>query len=208
MLNLLFFLNQSRRETSAWYVLPFKEAVKRYYALYHDVCQVAIHFYDLVNLPSTLTYLYKCFSDCYFTFQKSNRKLSLMGIGQVHEQNNAFIKGMSRARSVLNKDDECGLARWELCLHELSLIINVYEGTPGVELNFDLLKCHEDSETFQNQFSVLVSRLKTLVLTNPSKLNKFTVLNNEKATFNDMVYDEISKMSKLREEQRFGWTGM
>ena len=57
---------------------------------------------------------------------------------------------MSGARSVLNKDDESGLARWELCLHELYLIINVYEGTPDVGLNFDLLKCHEDSETFQN----------------------------------------------------------
>ena len=35
---------------------------------------------------------------------------------------------------------------------------------------------------------------------NSLKLNKLTVLNNEKSTFNDIVYD-ISKMSKLGEEQ-------
>ena len=105
------------------------------------------------------------------------------------------------ATSVLNKDDESGLARWELCLHDLSLIIKKYGCTPEVELDFEPLKHHEDSEAFQNQFSAHVSRLKTSILTNPFKLNKLTVLNNEKATVNDIVYDDISKMSKLGEEQ-------
>ena len=35
---------------------------------------------------------------------------------------------------------------------------------------------------------------------NPFNLNRLTVLNNEKDTFNDIVYDDISKMSKLGEE--------
>ena len=34
-----------------------------------------------------------------------------MGIDQAHEQNNAVIKGMGGATSVLNKDDKTGLAR-------------------------------------------------------------------------------------------------
>ena len=55
--------------------------------------------------------------------------------------------------SVLNKDDESGLERWELCLHELSLIINEYDSTPDAELDFESLKYHEDSKPFQNQFS-------------------------------------------------------
>ena len=89
-------------------------------------------------------------SDGYFAFQKSNKKFSLIGTDQAHDQNNADIKGMSGATSVLNKDDESGLVQWELCLHELSLIINEYESTPEVELDFEPLKRHEDSEAFQN----------------------------------------------------------
>ena len=88
-----------------------------------------------------------------------------------------------------------------MCLHELSLIINKYESTLEVELDFEPLKHQEASEAFQNQFSADVSRLKTSILANPFKLNILTVLNNEKFTFNDIVYDVISKMSKLEEEQ-------
>ena len=55
--------------------------------------------------------------------------------------------------SVLNKDDESELERWELCLHELSLIINEYDSTPDAEFDFESLKHHVDSKPFQNQFS-------------------------------------------------------
>ena len=53
-----------------------------------------------------------------------------------NEQNNSVIKGMGGATLMLNKDDESGLAQWELCFHELSLIINKYESAPKVELDF------------------------------------------------------------------------
>ena len=104
---------------------------------------------------------------------------------------------MGGATSVINKNDESELARWELCLHELCLIINEYESTPQVELHFEPLRHLKHSKAFQNQFLADVSRLKTSILTNPFKLTKLTVLNNEKSTFNDIVYDGISKMSKL-----------
>ena len=98
--------------------------------------------------------LYKCFSDGCFAFQKSN-----MGIDQAHEQDNAVIKGIGGATLVLNKDDESGLAWWKLCLHELSLIINEYESTHEVELDFEPLKHHEDSGLFKIS-SQLMFRLK------------------------------------------------
>ena len=83
---------------------------------------------------------------------------------------------------------------------------NEYESTPEVELDFEPLKHHEDSKAFKNQFSADIFRLKTTILTNIFKLNKLTVLKNEKSTFND-VYDDISKMSKLGEEQfKVFWT--
>ena len=136
-----------------------------------------------------------------FCFLKVKQKFSLMGIDKAHEQNNVIIKGMAGATSVLNKDDESGLAWWELYLHELSLIINEYQSTPEEKLDFEPLKHHIDTETFESQFSAHVSRSKTSILTNPFKLNKLTVFKNEKSTLNDIVYDDISKMSKLGEEQ-------
>ena len=124
-----------------------------------------------------------------------------MGIDQAHEQNNMVIKGKGGATLVINKDDESGLAWWDLCLHELPLIINEYKNTPKVKPDFEPLRHLKDSKAFQNQFSADVSRLKTSILMNPFKLNKLTVLINEKSTFSDIVYDDISKMSKLGEEQ-------
>ena len=81
------------------------------------------------------------------------------------------------------------------------MLINEYESTPEEETEFEPLKHHEDSKSFQNLFTSNVSRLKESIFTNPFKLNKLTILNNEQATFNDIVYDDISKMSKLGEEQ-------
>ena len=124
-----------------------------------------------------------------------------MGIDQAHEQNSVIINGMGGDTSVLNKGDESGLTWWELYLHQLSLIINEYESTLEEELDFEPLKHHIDTETFESQFSAHVSRSKTSILTNPFKLNKLTVFKNEKSTLNDIVYDDISKMSKLGEEQ-------
>ena len=202
-LNLLIFARSISERNFSLYVSSLKQVVKGYYACYHYhyARWVTVHLYDLVNLPTTLPYLYKCFSDDCFAFQKSNKKFSLMGIDQPHEQNNAVIKSMGGATSVLKKDDESGLARWELYSHELTLIINEYESNPETEIDFKPLKYHEDSEAFQNQFSAHVSQLKTSILTNSFKLNKLTVLNNEKASFNDIVSDDISKMSKLGKEQ-------
>ena len=72
-----------------------------------------------------------------------------------------------------------------------------------MELDFEPLKHHEDSEAFQNQFSSVISKLKTSITANPFKLNKMTMLSNEKVSFNDIIwsFNDISKMMKLGEEQ-------
>ena len=46
------------------------------------------------------------FMDEYFNFQKADRRFSLMGLDQIHEQNNVVNKGMGGAKSSLNKADE------------------------------------------------------------------------------------------------------
>ena len=208
MLNLLIFVRSIREGNFCicLYISSLKKVLKWYYACnyYNYAHWVTLHLYDLVNLPTTSRYLHKFGTNLAilpFKSQKKKKKNSLMGIDQAHQQNNTVIKGMNGATLVLNKDDESGLAWWKLYLHELSLIINKYESTPDVELDFEPLKHHKDSKAFQNQFSADVSTLKTSILTNPFKLNKLTMLNNEKFTFNDIVYNDTSKMSILGEEQ-------
>ena len=51
----------------------------------------------------------------YFSFQKTNRKFSRMALDQIHDQNNKDIKGVSGATNLLNRVDNSGLSRWELC---------------------------------------------------------------------------------------------
>ena len=109
----LIFVRSIREGNFSMYVSSLKQVVKWYYACdhYHYARWVTVHLYNLVNSPTTSLYLYKCFSDTYFNFQKSNKKFSLMRINQAHEQNNAAIMSMGGAKSVRNKDDESGLAR-------------------------------------------------------------------------------------------------
>ena len=104
MLNPSIFVRSVREGNFSLYVSSLKQVVKWYYACdyYHYARYVTVHLYDLVNLPTTSPYLYKCFSDGYFAFQKSNR-FSLMGVDQAHEPNNAVIMGMGGATSVLNQ---------------------------------------------------------------------------------------------------------
>ena len=205
VLNFLISVRSVREWNFSLYVSSVKQVMKWYYDCdnYHYAHRVTVHFYDLVNLPSTSTYLYNCFSNCYFTFLKSNRKFSLEGINQVHEQNNLVKKGKGGAILVLNKGDESRLARWEPCFHELCLVINVYEGTPDVELDFEPLKHHQPRR--QRNFSKFVLSSCFSVKNINSNSNKLAVLNNEKATFNDMLYESISKMPKLGELQSFRW---
>ena len=66
--------------------------------------------------------------DEYFTFQKTDQQFSLMGLDQIHEQNNAVMKGMGGATSSLNKFDESSLARGVLVSmnwHLLSMNANL-----------------------------------------------------------------------------------
>ena len=77
MLNLLIFVRSIREGNFSLYVSFLKQVVKWYYASghYYYTRWVTVHLYDLVNVPTTASYLGKCFSDSYVAFQKSNKKI-------------------------------------------------------------------------------------------------------------------------------------
>ena len=90
-----------------------RKLIRWYFALdhYNYARWLSVHIYDLLALPQNSLQLHKFFMDGYFTFQKTDRKFSLMGLDQIYEQDNAVMKGMGRAISSLNKIDESSLAR-------------------------------------------------------------------------------------------------
>ena len=143
-------LDQSERNNFILCVSSLKQDVKWFsaYDHYHYARWITVHLYDLVNLPCASPYLYKCFSDGCFAFQKTNRKYSLTVLDLAHQQNNAVIKRMGGATSVLIKNDKLGLARGKLCLRELSPVINEYESTLEVELDSEPLKQNKDNVAF------------------------------------------------------------
>ena len=101
-------------------------------------------------LTQNFPQLHKLFIDGYFTFKKPNRQFSLMGLDQIHEQNNAVMKGMGGATPSLNKADESSLVRCGLCIHKLASIVSEYQFEENnMNSPHEAQGHHEDSVAFQ-----------------------------------------------------------
>ena len=74
---------------------------------------MTVYFFDLITLELKFPDLYREMNEGCFTFQKSERRFSMMAVNQVHEQNNRIIKGAGGAANFLNLNDESALMRWE-----------------------------------------------------------------------------------------------
>ena len=95
--------------------------------------------------------------DGYFTFQKTSTEFSRIALDQVHEQNNAYVKGVAGATHLVNSTDEAGLIRRELWSNELAMMIQEFENElydeDDNEEGFNASrKHHEDTLSFQKRF--------------------------------------------------------
>ena len=93
----------------------------------HYARWLTVHWFDMYHLESNFPELFEQFSNGNFTFQKSNREFSRMGLDQVHEQNNKVIKGAGGASALLNREVDSALLRWEVCSPELARVILEFE---------------------------------------------------------------------------------
>ena len=114
-------------------------------------------------------------------------KSFLLGLDQVHKQNNVRIKGMGDAIPSLNKEHEYALARWCLCLHELTLMIErntkvTMKQNSTQDVNDAIIQHHHEvTDAFKDRFSEDVNSLQYAMVSNLFKLETLTVLNQESA---------------------------
>ena len=203
MIDVLVFIRSIREGKFLLYVTILRKLIRWTFALdhYNYARWLSVHIYDLLALPQYSPQLYDSFIEGHFTFKKSERNFSLMGLDQVHEQNNAVMKGMGGVSSLLTREDESAVAKWGLCVHELASIVQDFEFDEENDFGADPEKHHEDTLAFQKRFSSDVGRLEKAIITNPFKLEKLTVLNNEEASFNTSVTEDLRVISEEGEKQ-------
>ena len=205
MIEILVLIRSIREGNYVLYVASLRKIISWYFSMDHFnyARWISVHLHDLYSLPENSPQLHKYFMDGYFTFQKTDHKFSLMGLDQIHEQNNAIMKGMGGVSSSLNKVDESSMARWGLCIHELASIVNDYEFEETDSSSDHESQCHhEDSAAFQKRFTADIKSLNVALVSNPFLLERLTVLNNhDKAKFNDRVIEDIRVLESNGEKQ-------
>ena len=86
--------------------------------------------------------------------------LSSLAPDQVHEQNNEKIKGLGGATHLLNRPDSSGFEEWRTSGPELVRLLSEFkEGINRSSKSQIMLPHHEDTPTFQQQFTSDVRRV-------------------------------------------------
>ena len=170
---------------------------------YHYARWLTIHWFDLYTLESKFPDVYDFFCKGNFSFQKSNRDFSRMGLDQIHEQNNKIIKGAGGASDLLNKVDDSALLRWEVCSPELARVILEFEDCLDrnefpAESN---TKHHEDNEPFHKRFAADVNRLNKCISVNPFTQHNLTKLNNKAVVVPESVRPVVENLQSSGKEQ-------
>ena len=130
-----------------------------------------------------------------------------MALDQIHEQNNAQIKGIGGASHLVNLSDESPLVRWESCPGELYKLLFDYEidamDSPSSIINesIQIEKHHEDNTSFRTRFIKDVELLVAGFTVNPFEVSDFTPINNTAVQFNDEVRENIRLVPQIGEEQ-------
>ena len=163
-IGILIYLRSIREGNFRLHFETLRKLLKYFFIFdrYNYARWLTVHWFDLKNLESNFPDVYRYFSQGFFSFQKTNKQFSQIGLDQVHEQNNAVIKGSGGATDLLNKVDESALLRWEVCNPEFPRLLLEFEDAMSCNVQEDSLKSekhHEDNQNFRKNF---VSDVKVL----------------------------------------------
>ena len=152
------------------------------YEHYNYAHWLTIHWFDLYTSEMKYPDVYNFFSKGNFSFQKSHREFSRLGLDQIHEQNNKLLKGGGGASDLLNKVDDSALIRWETCSSEVGRVMLEFEDCLDRNeiLAESSTKHNEGSQPFHERFSSNVNRIIKYITVNPFMQDHLTKLNNNK----------------------------
>ena len=136
-----------------------------------------------------------------FSFLKTNKQSSHMALDQLHEQNSKYIKSVSGATCLINRQDDSALVRWELCGTELCRIIEEFEEVESSTTHEKKQKHHEDNPTFKKDFIKYTTTLLNNFPNNPFLLSGLTVIIiNTDMVFEDNIYSNLERLLKTGEK--------
>ena len=160
-----------------------------------------VYWFDMASLHLTCPDVYREFMEGNFSYLKTKSSFSRMGLDQLHEQNNKYIKGVSGATSLVNRQDESALIRWELCGPELSRLLLQFEESNEIDREEKTQKLHEDRVGFQNDFFDDVDEVTKNFVCNPFESQSLTVVNKTGVVFDDNIFLNISKLGSIGSSQ-------
>ena len=198
--SILVFIRSIREGNFTLYKQSLWSLMKWYFALdhYNYARWLTVHLFDLTCLEFTCPDIYNEFMKGNFTYQKTRAKFSKMA----PDQNNEKIKGVGGAVHLVNREDESGLIKWELCGPELVMIVDEFEQSIQTrDASNEPIKHHEDSLSYQNHFYNDVQNVIDGMVANPFKLDKLTTINNIQKVFEALVYEGISSLAHVGEKQ-------
>ena len=133
---LLLFFRSQREANFQLHTEVWRFFMKYYFVLdcYNYTRWLSVYLFDCKALKFTAPGVFIAFMDGCFLFQKTSTEFSRIPLDQVHEQNNAYIRGVAGETHLVNHTDEAGLIRWELCSNELAMMIQEFENNYMMEM--------------------------------------------------------------------------
>ena len=117
---------------------------------FHYARWLSVHVSDLQELQTDSMDTHNAFLDGNFVTQKSSRKFSVMAHDQIHEQQNAKVKGDGGVIGIT--ENEAALRRWMVAGPELARIVNEFEDELHRRKDNDT-RHHEQLPSIQKSFT-------------------------------------------------------
>ena len=139
----------------------------------------------LLGAPTIQTWIVWAFPTRLFYVSENKKTVFFIGTWpDKHEQNNVINKGTGGVVPFLNREDESASARWSLYAStNWFRSFQIMKGKKRwMRVILKRLIHHEDTRYSQD-----VCRLEAAIITNPFKMDKLTVLNQETASFNPIA---------------------
>ena len=148
---ILMFIRSQRERDFALYVQVLKSIMKFSFAFNHYSYArwLTIHVDDLTKLELVCPNVYETFCSGNFVVQKTINLFAKVALDQAHEKSNTIVKGVAVSVSLLSKDMDSALSRWEIAGLDVCRLLEEYERLYNITSNENKGKHQEDYTEFQ-----------------------------------------------------------